>query len=116
MGNGGEMQPASVSVVPDAVAEIGRNLYQVADTLRSALDSAAGDVAGLTTGGSGTWNGDAATVFSDGWTDVREGGALIIAALTDLAEQLGITADSYRSTESATVAELRMSSSRVDMS
>lgn len=110
------MQPASVSVVPDAVAEIGRHLYGVAEALRSALDSAAGYVAGLTAGGSGTWNGDAATMFSDGWTGVREGGTHIVSALTDLAEQLGITADSYRSTESATVAELRTSSSRIDMS
>ena len=118
MGNVGEdLSSASVSVVPDEVAEIGRYLRGVADTLQSALDSAAGEVAGLATGGrSGTWNGDAAADFSEGWTDVREGGAQIISALMNLAEQLGITAASYCNAEIANVDELRRSSSQVDMS
>lgn len=118
MGNGGEVVPSgSVSVDLDAIAEISRHLRGVADTLHTALESTAGDVAGLATGGtSGTWNGDAAVVFSEGWTNVREGGMQIISSLMNLAEQLGITADSYRNNEVANAYELQRLSSQVDMS
>jgi WXG100 family type VII secretion target len=83
----------SISVVPEKVREVGQYVYDLAWALRSALDSATKDVDSLL---DGNWTGDAASEFGDGWTEVREGGINIIAALTGMAEKLGITADTYQ--------------------
>ena len=53
----------SLSVVPEKVREVGKYVYELAEALRSALDSAAKDVASLT---DGSWTGDAANEFSEG--------------------------------------------------
>jgi WXG100 family type VII secretion target len=94
-------------VVPDAVWELGKYLYELADALRAALDSASKDVASLT---DGSWTGDAANEFSAGWTDVRDGGSRIMTALTGMAEKLGVTADTYRTRDESTAAALNTSS------
>ncbi|WP_433576490.1 WXG100 family type VII secretion target [Nocardia brasiliensis] len=96
-----------VSVVPDRVREVGAYVYELAEALRSALDSAAKDVDALT--GSG-WTGDAATEFATGWTDVRDGGVQIMSALTGMAEKLGVTADTYRQRDDSNAAALHTSS------
>ncbi|WP_433658757.1 WXG100 family type VII secretion target [Nocardia sp. CA-128927] len=95
-----------VSVVPEQVRDVGKYVYELAEALRSALDSAAKDVDGLT---NGSWTGDSATEFANGWTDVRDGGVQIMSALTSMAEKLGVTADTYQARDSNNAAALRTS-------
>ncbi|WP_280240472.1 ESX-1 secretion-associated protein [Nocardia abscessus] len=108
MSDGGT--PASItnlSVVPEKVREVGIYVYELAEALRTALDSAAKDVSSLT---DGSWTGDYATEFANGWTDVREGGSKIIAALAEIAEKLGVTADAYQARDESNAAPLNTSS------
>ncbi|MGQ4599535.1 WXG100 family type VII secretion target [Nocardia sp. R6R-6] len=97
----------AISVVPEQVREVGQYVYDLAEALRSALDSAAKDVDSLV---NGSWTGDSSTEFGHGWTEVRDGGIRIITALTGMAEKLGITADTYRARDENTAAALRTSS------
>ncbi|BDT84912.1 WXG100 family type VII secretion target [Nocardia cyriacigeorgica] len=102
--------PASaetIMVVPEQVRAVGQYVYGVADALRSALESAARDVDSLTDGG---WRGGAATQFTEGWTELRDGGVQIIAALTGMAEKLGVTADNYQASDEGTAAAVTQSS------
>lgn len=98
---------ANLFVVPEKVSEVGKYLYELAEELRGALDSAAKDVSSLT---DGSWTGDYATEFANGWTDVREGGSQIMAALTELAEKLGVTADTYQARDESNAASMQSSS------
>ncbi|MFC3962578.1 WXG100 family type VII secretion target [Nocardia jiangsuensis] len=94
-----------VTVVPEKVREVGQYVYDLAETLRGALQSAARDVDRLTTE---SWTGDAAAEFGTGWTDVREGGTAIIDALAVLAEKLGVSAANYEKQESDSTTLLNM--------
>ncbi|MEV5834252.1 type VII secretion target [Nocardia sp. NPDC052112] len=93
MSDGGT--PASgqrLSVVPEQVRDVGEYVYELAETLRTALDSAATEVDAVA---NGSWTGGRAAEFADGWSDVRAGGTQIIAALATMAERLGVTAATY---------------------
>ncbi|QBS43805.1 WXG100 family type VII secretion target [Nocardia sp. CS682] len=94
-----------LSVVPDEVRAIGRYIYSLAQTFRSALDSAVREVDELTSSG---WSGTAATAFAEGWRESRDGGGKIIDALTVMADKLGVSAESYQAQDIA--AASRMSS------
>lgn len=94
-----------MSVVPDEVSDVGRYVYGLAETLRSALDSASREVEALLSGG---WTGDAANEFSTGWTETTSGGAQICTALTDMAEKLGVTAETFQNQDTASSALLNM--------
>lgn len=108
MSDGGNPGPGpSLSVVPEKVREVGQHVYDVAEALRSALDSAAKDVDSLITG---SWTGDLAAEFGEGWTEVRDGGIQIITALTGMAEKLGVTADTYQARDENTATALNTSS------
>ncbi|GAA5067194.1 hypothetical protein GCM10023318_56060 [Nocardia callitridis] len=96
-----------LSVVPEQVRDVGKYVYDLAESLRSALDSAAKDVNAVA---GGSWTGDAATEFSDGWTEVHDGGVRIMAALTDMAEKLGVTADTYQTQDQGSAAAITTSS------
>ncbi|MDO3648800.1 type VII secretion target [Nocardia mangyaensis] len=87
---GGDGQ--SLTVVPEKVREVGSYVYGLADTLRQALDSATREVDACV---GSSWTGDAADKVGAGWSDTRTGGIAIIAALTEMAEKLGVTADTY---------------------
>ncbi len=92
--NGGNV-PApgqGFSVVPEQVRNVGTYIYGLADTLSGALDSAATDVAELL---NDSWTGDYADEFSEGWDDVHDGARQIFAALTTMAEKLGVTAETF---------------------
>ncbi|MBF6172905.1 WXG100 family type VII secretion target [Nocardia blacklockiae] len=96
-GDGGQSNPNSgITVVPDEVRAVGQYVYNIADTMRQALDAASREVDGLLSQG---WTGDAADEFSEGWTDTRDGGTKLMTALTSLAEKLGVTAENYRNTD-----------------
>jgi WXG100 family type VII secretion target len=86
----------NLSVVPDDVQAIGQYVYNIADTMTQALNSAAREVETLLTS---DWTGDAADEFSTGWTETRYGGTQLMQALTSLAEKLGVTAANYKSTD-----------------
>ncbi|QIS14336.1 WXG100 family type VII secretion target [Nocardia arthritidis] len=89
-GTGGERE---VFVVPDEVLAYGRKVFGIAETLRTALDSAAGAVGEMLSDG---WTGDAANEFATGWRETREGGEHMVHALRSIAEKLGVSADNYR--------------------
>lgn len=89
--------------MPVQVRDVGTYIYGVADALSGALDSAAKDVAELL---NGSWTGDYADEFSDGWTEVHDGARQIFAALTSMAEKLGVTADTFASTDEAGAAAI----------
>ncbi|MEU2255860.1 ESX-1 secretion-associated protein [Nocardia xishanensis] len=108
MSDGG--MPASgqgLSVVPEKVRDVGKYVFELSEALRTALDSAAKDVASLT---DGSWTGDAANEFSEGWNDVRDGGTRIMTALTEMAEKLGVTADTYQARDESNASALNGSS------
>nr|WP_067808299.1 WXG100 family type VII secretion target [Nocardia beijingensis] len=91
-----------LSVVPNEVRALGNYVYSIADALRTALDSAGRDVAALTSSG---WVGAAANGFSEGWGEVESGGQQLFAALTTMAEKLGVTAETYAQRDQATAVE-----------
>ncbi|MGY4103919.1 WXG100 family type VII secretion target [Nocardia sp. R16R-3T] len=97
----------ALSVVPDQVREVGTYVYALADTLSTALDSAAREVESLTTS---SWTGDASTGFNTGWNEVSDGGRQIISALTGLAEKLGVTAETYQRRDESNAGALSSSS------
>lgn len=78
-------------------------MYGLAEALRSALDSAGIDVDELLDDG---WTGSAAAEFSEGWTDVRDGGVIIVQALKEMAEKLGVTADTYTARDQSAASSL----------
>lgn len=98
---GGEGQ--SLTVLRDKVRDVGKYVYSLADTLRQALDSATREVDACA---GATWTGDYADAFASGWAETRTGGLEIIAALTDMAEKLGVTADTYSQRDETNAAAL----------
>ncbi|MFD4433857.1 WXG100 family type VII secretion target [Nocardia sp. NPDC058497] len=90
-------------MVPDKVRDVGNYVYGLADTLRQALDTATREVDACVCA---SWTGDYANTFATGWTETRTGGLEIIAALTEMAEKLGVTADTYSQTDESTAAAL----------
>ncbi|MBO0856123.1 MAG: WXG100 family type VII secretion target [Nocardia sp.] len=103
-GGGGVPAPGhGVSVAPQQVHDVGVYLYELAETLSSALNSAGKDVSELL---NGSWSGDYADEFGRGWTDVHEGGQRVFAALSSLAEKLGVTAESFTATDQGNAAGL----------
>ncbi|WP_280362349.1 WXG100 family type VII secretion target [Nocardia wallacei] len=103
-GDGGQPNPNSgITVVPDDVQAIGQYVYNIADTMRQALDAASREVDTLLAEG---WTGDAADEFSAGWTDTHDGGTKLMTALTALAEKLGVTAENYRNTDGGSTTAL----------
>ncbi|MFQ6393164.1 WXG100 family type VII secretion target [Nocardia sp. KC 131] len=88
----------NLSVVPDEVSAVGRYVYSLAQTFRSALDSAGTEVDELTSSG---WSGTAATAFAEGWRESRDSGGKIVDALAVMAEKLGVTAENYLAQDTA---------------
>jgi WXG100 family type VII secretion target len=94
---------SSLSVVLDDVQAIGKYVYNIADTMKHALDSAAHEVDRLLSSG---WIGDGADEFSRGWTETHDGGAQLLQELTALAEKLGVTAATYRAADTRTASSI----------
>jgi WXG100 family type VII secretion target len=92
----------SLTVVPDDVRNVGNYVYELAETLRSALDSAGREVDALDR----TWFGSAASGFSTGWRETSSSGQQIISALTEMAEKLGVTAATYQRQDEAQASAL----------
>ncbi|MFF0455025.1 WXG100 family type VII secretion target [Nocardia africana] len=108
MSDSGGNVPASgqpFSVVPEQVRDVGIYIRGLAETLSGALDSAAKDVAELL---NGNWTGDYADEFSEGWTEVHDGGRQIFGALATMAEKLGVTAETFQSVDADSAAALNI--------
>lgn len=71
-------------------------MYNIAETMRQALNTAGREVDTLL---GQHWTGDAANEFSDGWDETHSNGTQLMQHLISLAEKLGVTADSYRATD-----------------
>lgn len=95
----------SLSVLPDDVREVGQYVYGIAEALKTALDSASREVEALLSGG---WNGDLASEFGAAWTETSDGGNAICTALTEMAEKLGVTADTFRNRDTTNSADLEI--------
>lgn len=91
------------TVAPERVRDVGVYIYGLAETLHNALDSAAEDVSELL---SDSWTGDYADEFSEGWTEVHDGGRQIFQALATLADKLGVTAETFQSVDANSAAAL----------
>lgn len=75
-------------MVHEQVRDVGEYVYELAETLCTALDSAATDVDAVA---NGSWTGGLAAEFADGWCDIRDGGGQIIVALAAMAEKTSMT-------------------------
>ncbi|MEU0875076.1 WXG100 family type VII secretion target [Nocardia brasiliensis] len=104
-GEGGEHQ--SLTVVADSVGDVGKYVFGIADELRTALKTANTEVAALIRE---SWTGTAADEFEAGWSEAYDGGSKIAAALVELAEKLGVTAETYRQRDESNASALSATS------
>ncbi len=102
----------SLSVVPADVQDLGRYLHETVMGIQSALDGAAIDIDDVL---DGSWTGVASDAFRSGWSDVRDSGNAIASALSDMAEKLGITAQTYQAQDQAAAADLTTTVSSLDL-
>ncbi len=85
----------SLSVDTDDVKALGRLAFDVATQCRdgySALETDARDMLA-------SWAGNNARAFSTGWEEFHQGAVQVWDALFELAEKLGVTADTVRQTD-----------------
>lgn len=83
---------ADLSAIPEDVREVGRFAYRIATELRSGANSLDSEVAALMT----SWTGGAADSYRAGWDEMNAGAVRVWDELFELAEKLGITADTYQ--------------------
>ncbi|MDO3650541.1 WXG100 family type VII secretion target [Nocardia mangyaensis] len=88
------------AVIPDDVQGFGRAAYRIAEELRSASASLDTEIQGLMS----TWKGAAADSYVAGWDEMHRGALDVWDTLFALAEQLGITAQSFRELDHARAA------------
>ncbi|WP_062987692.1 WXG100 family type VII secretion target [Nocardia anaemiae] len=88
---------AALEVIPEEVKEVGRFAYRVATELRSGSSSLDVEVQSVLS----TWRGIAADAYGSGWEELRRGASEVWEALFELAEKLGITAETYQTADSA---------------
>ncbi|MGW4737375.1 WXG100 family type VII secretion target [Nocardia xishanensis] len=88
----------NVSVVPEDVQDVGRFAYRVATELRSGAAMLDNEVTALLA----SWKGSSATSYADGWREMHAAALQVWDELFELAEKLGITADTYRQRDTGT--------------
>ncbi|MGW4278509.1 WXG100 family type VII secretion target [Nocardia sp. NPDC004750] len=84
-------QPA-LSVDTDAVEAVGRLAFDVATQCRDGYSALETDVRDMLE----SWTGSNAGAFAAGWEEFHQGAVQVWDALFELAEKLGITADTVR--------------------
>lgn len=87
--------PSSLSVEPEEVKALGRMAYQIADELKSGYSSLVSDTKVTID----SWTGNNAGAFTAAWDEFHEGADQVWDALLELAEKLGVTAETLRSTD-----------------
>lgn len=75
------------ALVPDEVTDAGRYVQQVAESLINGLTSLETDIAALLS----NWRGTSADSFGAGWTETKQGADIVLDALAEMAELLGVT-------------------------
>ncbi|MFQ6397685.1 WXG100 family type VII secretion target [Nocardia sp. KC 131] len=86
---------SSLSIQPEEVKVLGRMAFQVAEECRSGYSSLVTD-ARVTIDG---WVGNNAGTFTAAWEEFHEGADQVWDALFELAEKLGVTAETLRATD-----------------
>ncbi|MEV4203234.1 MULTISPECIES: WXG100 family type VII secretion target [Nocardia] len=94
--------PTTLSVVPDEVKALGRLAYRVASECRTGYRSLATDTQ-ITID---SWRGNNATIFTAGWDEFHSGADQVWDALFELAEKLGITANTLVATDQSNASGL----------
>ncbi|MGQ4617303.1 WXG100 family type VII secretion target [Nocardia sp. R7R-8] len=89
-------QPA-LSVQTDEVKALGRLAFDVATQCREGYSALETDVRDMLE----SWTGNNVGAFSAGWEELHQGAVQVWDALFELAEKLGITADTIRETDRA---------------
>jgi WXG100 family type VII secretion target len=95
----------NLTVTPDTVRDLGHHVLALARELSAALDAAGRDVDALT---HADWHGRAADAYAAGWRECHDGGRRILAALTDMADRLGVNAQAYRATDDTAAEHLEL--------
>ncbi|WP_378737123.1 WXG100 family type VII secretion target [Nocardia brasiliensis] len=85
----------SLSVEPEEVKALGRMAYQIADELKSGYASLVADTKVTID----SWAGNNASVFTAAWDEFHQGADQVWDALFELAEKLGVTAETLRATD-----------------
>ncbi|MFI5716167.1 WXG100 family type VII secretion target [Nocardia sp. NPDC051750] len=96
---GGDQPSSNIIVVPEEVRTVGQFVAEIAQNLRSGLETASVEVDTLLEDG---WTGDRSDEFFGGWVELRDGGLKILQALDGMAEKLGVQSDTYEAADSAT--------------
>ncbi|MBF6545188.1 WXG100 family type VII secretion target [Nocardia brasiliensis] len=87
--------PAALSVEPEEVQVLGRLAYQIADELKAGYSSLVTDTKATID----SWAGNNAGAFTAAWDEFHEGADQVWDALFELAEKLGVTAETLRATD-----------------
>jgi WXG100 family type VII secretion target len=90
-------------IVPDHVSDAGQYVQRTAQTLVNGVRSADADVQGLMS----SWKGNAATAYSTGWEETRDGALQVLEALNTMAELLGVVGVEYTATDTTNAARLQ---------
>ncbi|MFF0528362.1 WXG100 family type VII secretion target [Nocardia amikacinitolerans] len=86
---------SSLSVDPEEVKALGRLAFQIAEECKSGYSSVVAD-AQVTID---SWVGNNAGAFTAAWEEFHEGADQVWDALFELAEKLGITAETVRASD-----------------
>ncbi|MBF6204476.1 WXG100 family type VII secretion target [Streptomyces gardneri] len=92
----------SLSVDTDEVEALGRLAFDVATQCREGYSALETDVRDMLE----SWTGSNSGAFSVGWEEFHQGAVQVWDALFELAEKLGITADTVRGTDQNFAAEV----------
>lgn len=86
---------SAFDVVPEDVKKFGRTAYRLASELRSAASTLDNEVRGLES----SWTGAAASSYQTGWGELHAGATDVWDALFELADKLGVTAETFSETD-----------------
>lgn len=92
--------PSTVAVEPAEVKALGRVAYQVATECQNGYVSLVADLRATIE----TWTGNNAGVFTAGWEEFHLGADQVWDALFELAEKLGITAETLAQVDESNAA------------
>ncbi|MFG1794444.1 WXG100 family type VII secretion target [Nocardia sp. NPDC049149] len=84
-----------LAVDPEEVTALGRLAYQIAEECKSGYASLVTDTKVTIEG----WAGNNAGAFTAAWDEFHEGADQVWDALFELAEKLGVTADTLRASD-----------------
>ncbi|MBF6357178.1 WXG100 family type VII secretion target [Nocardia higoensis] len=91
---------SSLSIDIEEVEALGRLAYRIAEECKSGYASLVTDVKSMID----SWSGNNGGMFTAGWEEFHEGADQVWDALFELAEKLGITAETIRTTDQSRAA------------